>query len=52
MRDVRKHLVMGGDPTTVIFSAPLNGGSSDEWVTENGGLQDCLQGVFFRQLNG
>jgi hypothetical protein len=35
-----KHSVMGGDPTSVVFSAPLHGGSPDEWVTEPRELRD------------
>jgi len=28
-----KHSVTSGDPTSVVFSAPLHGGSLDGWVT-------------------
>jgi len=35
---------MGGDPTSVVFSAPLNGGSLDEWVTGLAELRDRFQG--------
>ena len=44
--------VMGGDPTSVVFSAPLHGGSPDEWVTEFRELRDHLQGSSFPQLDG
>jgi hypothetical protein len=42
--------VRGGDPTSVVFSATLNGGSSDEWITELAGLRDPLQGISLLQL--
>jgi len=35
----------GGDPTRVVFSAPLHGGSLEEWVTGLTGLRDSFQGV-------
>ena len=35
-----KHSVTGGDPTSVVFSGPLYGGSPDEWVTGLAELQD------------
>jgi hypothetical protein len=43
---------MGGDPTSVAFSAPLYGGSSDEWVPWLVELRDHLQGSSFLQLDG
>ena len=39
-----KHSVTGGDPTRVVFSGPLYGGSPDEWVTGLTELRDRFQG--------
>jgi hypothetical protein len=42
--------VRGGDLTSVVFSATLNGGSSDEWITGLAGLRDPFQGISLLQL--
>jgi len=44
----RKHSVVGGDPVSGVFSAPLHGGSSEEWVTGFVGVRDRFQGISFR----
>jgi len=46
-----KQSVTGGDPAGVVFSAPLNGGSSDEWVTGLAELGDRFQGSSFLELD-
>jgi hypothetical protein len=40
---------MGGDPTSVVFCAPLYGGFPDEWVTW---LWGCEFANPFQQLTG
>ena len=47
----RKHSVTGGDPTRVVFSGPLDGGSPDEWVTGLTELRDRFQGSSFLPLD-
>jgi len=42
---------MGGDPTSVVFSAPLHGGSLDEWVPGPAEVRDRFQGVSLLQLD-
>ena len=46
-----EHSVTGGDPASVVFSAPLNGGSSDEWVSWLAELRDRFENVPFLQLD-
>ena len=41
----------GGDPTSAVFSVPLYGGSSEEWMTELVDLRDRFQGISFLQLD-
>ena len=41
---VGKHAVIGGGRASVVFSAPLHGGSSEEWVTRPTELQERFQG--------
>jgi len=43
--------VTGGDPTSVVFSGPLYGGSPDEWVTGLTELRDRFQASSFLQLD-
>jgi len=45
-----KHSGMGGDLTSAVFSAPLNGGSSDEWVTGSERPRDRCEAISFLQL--
>jgi hypothetical protein len=42
---------VGDDPTSAAFSAPLYGGSPEEWVTGLEKLQERLQDVLFLQLD-
>ena len=44
-----KHSITGGDPTSVVFSAPLHGGSLDGWLTGFAEMPDRFQGVSFLQ---
>jgi hypothetical protein len=46
-----KHSVTGGDPTSVVFSVPLHGGSSEEWVAGRMELPDRFQGSSSLQLD-
>ena len=46
-----KHSVTGGDPTSVIFSVPLHGGSPEEWVAGRMELPGRFQGSSSLQLD-
>ena len=41
---------MGGNPTSAVFSAPLKGGSLEEWVTGSRELSDPFQDNTLLQL--
>jgi hypothetical protein len=43
--------VKGGDPASVVFSAPLDGGSPEEWVTGPPERRIPFQGSSFLQLD-
>ena len=42
----RKHSVTGGNPTSVVSSEPLHGGSSNEWVTGPAEVRGLLPRCF------
>jgi len=44
-------VLTGGGPASVVFSTPLNAGSSEEWLTWLTKLRDRFQGVSSLQLN-
>ena len=44
-------VLTGGGPASVVFSAPLNAGSPEEWLTGLTKLRDRFQGVSSLQLD-